>query len=155
MCFSKKKTKEEKEAQEREKERVKQANQQPRASNVTGSNIGRSIIRSVDNRQMLKSKVTVREIADSDVVNMFENCTTQRIEVSSVTNEHNTYVRRNDYFDLSNEIHAKPNNAADVDYANYATPDEFDMRTPPVYRYYYDQSAQNITRNNIIRDAYY
>ena len=109
----------------------------------SGIKTGKSIIHS-QNKQMMKSQVSVREIEDAEVKDLFENCVTKRVELVKTTQEHNTYVRKEDYFDMSRGVDVNPNRDADLENANYHTASGPDVLTPPVNRYFYEQDAWNI-----------
>ena len=92
----------------------------------------------------MKSNVSVQEIEDAEVRDLFENCVTKRVELVKTTQEHNTYVRKENYFDLSGEVDVNPNRDAEIENANYHTASGPDVLTPPVNRYFYEQDAWNI-----------
>ena len=93
---------------------------------------------------MMKSNVSVQEIEDAEVRDLFQNCVTKRVELVKTTQEHNTYVRKEDYFDLSRGVDVNPNRDAEIENANYHTASGPDVLTPPVNRYFYEQDAWNI-----------
>ena len=94
---------------------------------------------------MGKSKVSVREVADTKVEDMCENCLARRVELVKTTTEHNSYVRKEDYFNRTNEdMQVDPNPDASIANASYRTATGPDVLTPPVNRYFYDKNTWNI-----------
>ena len=76
-----------------------------------------------------------------------------------ITNEHNSYVRQLDYFDLSSGHQAELNNirGGDLRPAIYSVSDASTLSTPTVNKFYYDKEVTDvgfIPHNHVYQPVY-
>eukprot|EP00178_Gracilaria_changii_P013630 TRINITY_DN38474_c0_g1_i1.p1 TRINITY_DN38474_c0_g1~~TRINITY_DN38474_c0_g1_i1.p1 ORF type:complete len:115 (+),score=20.49 TRINITY_DN38474_c0_g1_i1:93-437(+) len=91
-----------------------------RGSNArSGSKVkpGSSVVKS-DFRDLQKSSISVNQVKDEKVTNLFQNAKTEKVVLTKTTHEHAMYVREHDYL-TRNEDGYKIDNITDTTLANY------------------------------------